>query len=54
MVDCASYLLRLVELFSWLYLYTVLLTGCIWLLQVVCKNSIQVDDMHMRLTIISV
>jgi len=44
----------LVELPSWSRLYTVLLTGCIWLMQVACKNSIQVVHKHMRLTISSV
>jgi len=53
-VDCGSYLLMLIELPSWLCLYTMLLTGCIWLMQVACKNSIQVVHMHMRLTISSV
>ena len=50
MVDCASYLLMLVELSSWLCLHTVLLTGCMWLMQISCKSNIQVVHVHVRLT----
>ena len=54
MVDCATYLLMLVELSSLLCLYTMLLTCCMWLMQVACKKSIQVVHMHMRLAVSSV
>jgi len=44
----------LVELSSWLCLHTVLLTGCMWLMQISCKSNIQVVHVHVRLTISSV